>query len=108
MKTYVFDIDGTICTKAVDNKYEESVPLLKRIKKVNELYDAGNMIIYQTARGMGRHNNNSYLAIQEFYKMTVDQLNSWGAKHHLLILGKPAADLYIDDKGIKDEDFFAD
>ncbi len=30
-----------------------------------------------------------------------------GVNYHELFMGKPAGDLYIDDKGIKDEDFFS-
>jgi histidinol phosphatase-like enzyme len=104
--TYVFDIDGTLCTKAVDFDYEVSEPIRERINVVNELYEAGNTIIMQTARGMGRHANNPQKAIQEFYAMTTEQLEKWGVKYHALFLGKPAGDIYIDDKGIRDEDFF--
>lgn len=103
---YVVDIDGTICDKAMNNNYSESVPNKERIEKINELYDLGHVIIYQTARGMGRYNNNPLRAIQEFYSMTAEQLDSWGAKYHLLVLGKPAGDVYIDDKGISDTNFF--
>ena len=53
---YVFDIDGTICTNTNGN-YENADPFLKRIKKVNDLYEDGNKIIFMTARGMGRSNN---------------------------------------------------
>ena len=104
---YVFDIDGTICTKAIDSDYESSQPMIERIKKVNELYEEGHTIIFQTARGMGRFANDSQKAIDTFYDMTVKQLKSWGVQYHQLFLGKPAGDIYIDDKGIKDEDFFA-
>jgi len=109
MKTYVFDIDGTICylpDDTVDNDYSNSIPLLERIKKVNELYDTGNTVIYQTARGMGRHRNTVELAVSGFYDITKNQLDAWGCKYHSLFLGKPAADFYIDDKGINVEDFF--
>jgi hypothetical protein len=41
-----------------------------------------------------------------FFDFTVKQLNSWGVKYHELHLGKPAGDIYVDDKGVKDEDFF--
>jgi hypothetical protein len=34
------------------------------------------------------------------------QLELWGCKYHELIMGKPSADYYIDDKAIKDNDFF--
>ena len=38
--------------------------------------------------------------------LTEEQLERWGVKYHQLFLGKPSGDIYIDDKGIKDEDFF--
>ncbi len=38
--------------------------------------------------------------------MTEKQLKEWNVKYHALFLGKPAGDLYIDDKGIRDIDFF--
>ena len=105
MKTYVFDIDGTICS-LTKGDYNFAVPLSERIEKINKLYNEGNTIIYQTARGMGRHKNNTDLAISEFYEFTKRQLAGWGVKYHQLFLGKPAGDIYIDDKGVKDEDFF--
>ncbi len=105
---YVFDIDGTICTKNKDEDYESSVPLKKRIKTINKLYDDGNTIIMHTARGMGRFNNNPQKAIEKFYTLTSNQLNEWGVKYHQLFLGKPAGDVYVDDKGIKDEKYFRD
>ena len=103
---YVIDIDGTICYKKEEEDYDQSSPIMNRIEVINKLYEKGNQITYFTARGMGRYSDNQMLAIQEFYSMTENQLNSWGAKYHNLILGKPSADIYIDDKGIKDEDFF--
>jgi len=102
---YVFDIDGTICNNTCGN-YENVVPLPERIKKNNQLYDAGHTIIYHTARGMGRTNNDVIESYRLFYTLTHSQLTSWGVKFHKLFLGKPAGDLYIDDKGISDEQFF--
>ena len=104
-KTYVFDIDGTICSLTNGN-YGFAVPYMDRIKKINELYDDGHTIIFQTARGMGRSNNSSSYANRAFYDFTRKQLIDWGVKFHDLFLGKPAGDVYIDDKGIKDGDFF--
>ena len=102
--TYVFDIDGTICS-TVDSNYLESRPFASRIKVVNDLYDKGNTIIFQTARGMGRCGNDQQQAIREFKKFTEDQLEEWGVKYHSLYLGKPSGDLYVDDKGINDKQF---
>ena len=103
---YVFDIDGTICES--DGDYTSSVPLQGRIEKVNALYNAGHTIIFQTARGMGRTNNNVSKANEMFYDLTEQQLKSWNVKYHQLFLGKPAGDIYVDDKGINDQNFFAD
>ncbi len=104
--TYVVDIDGTICTKTKDGTYRDAKPKHKRIQKINSLYDEGHEIIYYTARGMGRYQNSAPPAFREFYLFTMNQLDSWGVKYHRLMLGKPAGDVYVDDKGIKDEDFF--
>lgn len=107
---YVVDIDGTICDKPEgmwhDGDYCHSIPKKERIEKLNKLYDSGNTIIYLTARGMGRHKNSRMLAHKEFYQCTYNQLKEWGCKFHELHMGKPAGDIYIDDKGLNDNDFF--
>ena len=104
-KTYVIDIDGTIFkTEGMD--YENSVPIPERISKINQLYDEGNTIIYLTARGMGRNGNKYDKATYQFFDLTESQLQKFGAKYHELHLSKPAGDYYIDDKAVKDTDFF--
>lgn len=105
IKTYVFDIDGTLCT-LTDGKYEKAEPLQKRINKLNQLYDEGHTVILHTARGMGRNNNDAIKSMLDFYDFTKLQLSEWDIKYHYLFLGKPAGDYYIDDKGINDGDFF--
>mgnify|MGYP003646614197 CR=1 FL=1 len=105
--TYVFDIDNTLCyTNSSD--YENSMPIEARIKKVNSLYDEGHIILLQTARGMGRSDNSQEFAIKTFYDFTKRQVTGWGIKHHGLFLGKAAGDIYVDDKGCKDQNFFTD
>lgn len=104
--TYVFDIDGTICTKVTDGDYSKAEPIQDRIDLVNNLYDEGHTIVFQTARGMGRSDDSQMFAIGSFTKLTKQQLETWGVKYHKLFLGKPSGDIYIDDKGMKDEDFF--
>ena len=103
--TYVIDIDGTICTNTYGD-YEKAEPYENRIKAINQLYDEGNKIVFLTARGMGRSGNSSGYAHAAFYELTSQQLKSWGVKYHKLFLGKPAGDVYIDDKGMNDENFF--
>lgn len=106
MTTYVFDIDGTICTKANNGDYSTAIPLKDRIEIVNMLYEQGNTIIFQTARGMGRSGNSQAFAWEFFEKDTKTQLTLWGVKFHSLYMGKPSADVYIDDKAIDDNKFF--
>ena len=97
IKTYVIDIDGTICTNT-DGDYENAKPFYERIKFINKLFESGNQIVMFTARG-------STTQI-DWTKITQNQLQSWGLKYHKLKLKKPFGDYYIDDKAIKDEDFF--
>ena len=103
--TYVFDLDGTLCT-LVSGNYVDACPLVENIKRVNDLYNDGHTIIIYTARGMGRSSNNSQFANENFYNLTANQLEKWNIKYHELFLGKPSGDYYIDDKALKAEDFF--
>ena len=103
--TYVFDIDGTLCS-LTNGKYENATPFKNRIEVVNDLYHEGHTIILNTARGMGRTKNNQLLSNEMFREITESQLKSWGVKYHKLFMGKPSGDVYIDDKGERDENFF--
>ena len=105
--TYVFDIDGTICS-FTNGDYDLATPYVERIEKVNKLYEEGHTIIFQTARGMGRSKNSVAYARTAFEDMTREQLKRWGVKFHDLFMGKPSGDVYIDDKGMKDGNFFTD
>lgn len=106
MKRYVIDIDGTICHS--DGAYEESQPIISRIAIMNRKYDDGDYIVYYTARGMGTTSNDRDAAYNKYYQLTERQLNSWGVRYHELWLGKPAGDVYVDDRGINATTFFGD
>mgnify|MGYP000859380177 FL=1 len=96
MLIYV-DIDHTICnTNGTD--YTSSEPMLDRIKKINDLYDEGNTIVYWTARGSVTGIDHS--------ELTKKQFKAWGVKYHELKFGKPPYDLFIDDKNINSENYF--
>lgn len=96
--TYAFDIDGTICSLSVGGKYEQHKPFVKRIKKVNKLYEKGYKIVLFTARG-------STTGI-DWRELTEKQLKKWGVKYHELVFGKPEYDLYIGDKAINADLYF--
>jgi dTDP-glucose 4,6-dehydratase len=97
MIVYV-DIDETICSKSEGLDYSEAVPLKERIEKINSLYDNGNTIVYWTARGT--------VTGIDWRATTEEQFRQWGVKYHELKFGKPAYDLFIDDKNINSERFF--
>jgi len=105
MKTFVFDIDGTIC-RSVGGDYHNAQPIDYRIHQINNLYDLGNSILFYTARGMGTFRNDQMLAENKWRDLTISQLNNWGVKYHNLFFGKPSGDIYVDDKGCLDLDFF--
>ena len=97
---YCFDLDSTLCNTN-GNNYSESTPKKERIKLVNKLFDEGNRIIIDTARGSVSGKN--------YFFFTVNQLKSWGVKFHTVRTGvKIGADIFIDDKGIQDHVFFKD
>ena len=108
-KTYCVDIDGTICSPTVGRDYHTAKPWKNRIRAINKLYDDGHKIIYFTARGMGRFAGDPNAASKAsaiLFDLTKQQLDDWGVKYHELIMGKPHADLFIDDKGINCDEFF--
>jgi len=91
-KRFCFDIDGVIAKLSPKNDYNLAEPNEVMIKRVNELYDAGNHIVLFTARG--------YVTGIDWYDITKNQLETWGVKHHEFYVGKPNADYYIDDKNV--------
>jgi hypothetical protein len=94
---YIVDIDGTICTNT-SGDYTNAEPYLQRIEYFNMLYDAGNEIHYWTARG-----GNSG---KDWLELTLEQLNNWGVKYTTAKTGKPAYDVWIDDKAFNVGTYF--
>ena len=99
MNIYV-DIDETIADYLhTDDKsdYNLATPIHINIDKINKLYDEGNQITYYTARGSGTG--------LDWFEVTKDQLDEWGAKYHNLSVGeKPPYDLIICDKSRRIEE----
>jgi hypothetical protein len=93
--TLVFDIDGTVMeTKLLsDGRYKLLSYDREMIAGINTLFDKGHTIIIQTARHWNK------------FQMTRVQLSRIGIKYHSLVMGKPVADFYIDDKGLNPEEF---
>lgn len=91
-----FDIDGTLCTNT-DGRYDEAVPYPEVIAEVARTRAAGHWIILYTARG-------STTGI-DWRGLTMKQLSDWGVPYDELVMGKPTADLYIDDRAMNTADW---
>lgn len=92
---YCFDIDGVLCNN--EGFYQDRVPNKEAIARVNKLYDEGHTILIFTGRG-------SKTKI-DWRELTAQQMKAWGVKHHELIMGKPHADIFIDDKALNVKDW---
>ena len=90
-KKIVIDVDGVVATLVKGLDYSKSKPIKKNINFINNLKKSGIKIIFFTARG-------TETGI-DWEKTTRKQFKEWGVLYDQLIFGKPAADLYIDDKG---------
>lgn len=89
--TYCFDLDGTLCTDT-QGDYETAVPFPEMVAEVNRLHREGHHVIVYTARGSGTG--------IDWRASTERQLARWGVEHDFLYLGKPPADVYVDDKAV--------
>ena len=74
------------------------VPCIKELDAINELYDEGHHIQFYTSRGT--------VSGKDWFKFTMDQLDSWGVKYHALKLGKPHYDLFVDDKAMSNFEWY--
>ena len=102
---YVFDLDQTLCITE-GNQYSLSKPIYERIEIVNCLYSDSQDITIYTSRGMNSFNGDIEKCYNEYYVLTLNQLQDWGVKFDRLILGKRSYDFFIDDKAINDKEFF--
>lgn len=89
-KIYCFDFDGVICF-IDDDEYALRSPNYDTFNIMHALIDTGHTVIIHTGRHIDKlHVTKMWL---EKYRVPYDHLQ----------FGKPVADLYIDDKGLKFE-----
>lgn len=93
---YCFDIDGTICTNT-DGDYANAEPFAEVIGRIKQLADEGHTIVLHTARG-------ATTGI-DWRVLTEEQMARWGVRYQSLVMGKPTADVYVDDKGVNLQDW---
>ena len=103
-KTMVIDVDDTILvTKNRD--YDNSVPVLPVIEKLREARSLGWHIILFTARGMGRSNGNIESVREEVTREIESFCSRFDGPYDEIMLGKPWAAMYVDDKGLRPDEF---
>lgn len=93
--TIVFDFDGVICNNN-HGDYANAPPFSYAIENVNKVYDMGYHVVICTARYGQRHPGKQY---QYGFEEATKWLRRYGVRYHELHMGKPAGDLYVDDKG---------
>ena len=95
---FLIDLDGTLCSKGHEGKYQLAKPNHNAIAKVNELHEAGNTVIIWTARATVCDNDN----IEAF---TIRQLADWGVQYDEIDFDKREFDFVVDDKAICSTDW---
>lgn len=85
-KTIFVDLDGTLCTEERTFERSLAIPLPGAREALQKFYDAGHTVIIWTARGW------------EQFKMTKHWLDTNGFAYHQILMGKPIASIFIDDR----------
>lgn len=88
-KTILLDIDGFLLEEKPTFEKCLAKPLQDAVELTNDLVKNGYIVILWTARGWAE------------YKMTKHQLASHGFYYDELLMGKPIALVYADDKSVK-------
>jgi hypothetical protein len=95
----LIDIDGTICTEESPFDRPLAKPLPGAKERVNSFVDAGHVVIFWTGRGWDQ------------YRVTKQWLLDHEFKFDELVMGRPIANLIIDDRARQfagwDKDYLA-
>lgn len=102
--TVVFDLDGTLCEQTWNGNYDKAKPIPHMIEHLNSLKRRGAYIVINTARGMKTYDRDVETIEKVYRQMTENWLVEHGVMFDELHFGKPAADLYIDDKALNVRD----
>ena len=106
-KTIVFDVDDTILTTE-NRDYENSRPKMEVIVGMRAMKDAGWTVILNTARGMGRSNGDIESVRQEVIEEIEKFCTKYDVPYDTILIGKPWAACYVDDKAMTPTQFAAE
>lgn len=99
MKKLVIDLDGTICTQEASGEYELARPMPRVIEQMKKYKEEGWHITIFTARGMNSFDGDVDKIEKHYRILTEEWLEFNKVPYDRLLFGKPAGDLYVDDKG---------
>lgn len=99
------DLDGTICSSHGFDDYSKVKAIPNVIGKVNDLFEKGWHVTIHTARGMNTYKGDIQLVELHLRAITEEWLLKHGVKYDVLLLGKPPADVYVDDKSLQPFEF---
>ncbi len=88
-KTIMVDLDGVLCTEEVFLERPLAEPIEGAREALQKLRAAGYIVVIYTARGWGE------------YRVAKHWLDQHGFEYDGLQMGKPVADLWIDDRAIR-------
>ena len=104
----VFDLDGTICPiKEPGQTYADLKPFPGAVARIRALRADGHYIIIQTARNMATCDSNLGRVMKNVGKITLDWLDHHGIEYDEIYFGKPNAEVYIDDRALRFNDWEA-
>jgi capsule biosynthesis phosphatase len=96
------DVDGVICElRRPEQNYSEVAPLPGAVEKTNALKQAGHYLILCTARHMATCNSNIGMVVARQGKTLLDWLAFHKIPYDEIWFGKPHADVYLDDNGLR-------
>lgn len=94
-KTIMVDLDGVLCTEETFHDRPLAEPIAGACEALRKLRAAGHTVVIYTARGWGE------------YRVTQHWLDEHGFEYDGLHMGKPVADVWIDDRAIQFTDWKA-
>lgn len=100
------DLDGTICELRRDGQdYADVAPKPGAKEMIDALRRSGHTIIVHTARNMETQGHNVGRVLRHVGKETLDWLERHGIAYDEIFFGKPNADITIDDRVVRFEDW---
>ena len=75
------------------------------VSKLREAKSNGWTILLHTARGMGRSNGKIELVQEEVINEITSFCSKWDVPYDEIIVGKPWAAMYVDDKALRPDEF---